>query len=171
MSSTSRFCAGHPRLVLSSSQGLWENTACGLGWRTCCKPVGAASGDFRALSAALLRGRGRNAAVERRAGCAQRSRPRPRVAAGRRGPRWFRCPRKAGQCEVVAPHPAFMKQSWSSWEPFRVWERVQSAAECFSAAAPASVRVFSPAVWLLPSSPSPDPGAVFVSHTLVSAVR
>lgn len=82
-SSVSRFCAGHPCPFLSSSQGVWENKACGQGlelllglmWpRARCGPVGAASHDFISLTLVFLNVRGRKTSCgESRGGCFQQS--------------------------------------------------------------------------------------------------
>lgn len=64
-----------------------------------------------------------------------------------------------------------LKQSRSSWEQFLVWGWIQSIAACFLEIAAASGLVISPAASLLPPGSSPAAGAVFISHTLISAAR
>lgn len=137
------------------------------GWRTCCKPAGAASGDFTALSAVFPNARGRKASCGASgAGCSRHSCP---PFEGGHGEEETQVALLPTQTQPVrghgSPAPPFMKQPWSSREQFLVWEWIQSIAECFSAMAPASGLVISPAALLLPSSSSPDTGAGFFPHS------
>lgn len=75
--------------------------------------------------------------------------PLSRVAAGRRIPGWLCRPRKPSSARTWLPYPSnctltLLKQSWSSWEQFLVWDWIQFVAVCFLEIGPASVLVISP---------------------------
>lgn len=131
-------------LVLQPSslgeQGLWPRagaapgTRVAKGWRTRCRPEGAASGDFTPLTVVFLNVRGRkNSCGESRGGRLQHS--CPPFQGGRREEKTLGglvAHTSPAGLRTWKPYPSIhaltlLKQSWSSL----VWDQIQSVAVWF----------------------------------------